>query len=328
MSIQPIVYEPVSGKLNAGYRANSLKPLAPEFGGTGSTTGVVKTSSTTYSVTVTATANTTLTVPTSGTLATTADVASLIASSASSSQTKQNVTVANALTLRQGSNAAVTNTGTTNIQKFTNGNIEHYVVEFHWQSGGASVDPTLGAFLDFSIRIASTVNDTFYFNASSFVVAAGYYSPEQLCTAVQNGLIGAGLAGATATYSYTTNKFTVAAPTTFTLPFATNTSRSIGATLAFTTDQATALSHVSDSTVIYIKPNTNLNMVSVNIHFFSGITMTYPAASSGNPFPQLTAFGSTNGTTGPQLALYGPNATGWVLADAGNMSFSFTMFRL
>lgn len=68
MSLQSIAYEPVSGKINVGYRHNSLKPLSAEFGGTGSNTGVVKTSSTTYSVTMTPTANTSLTLPTSGTL--------------------------------------------------------------------------------------------------------------------------------------------------------------------------------------------------------------------------------------------------------------------
>lgn len=68
MSLSRLAYEPVSGKLNAGYRLNSLKPIDAIFGGTGSNTGSVKTSNTTYSVTVTATANTTLTAPTSGTL--------------------------------------------------------------------------------------------------------------------------------------------------------------------------------------------------------------------------------------------------------------------
>lgn len=68
MSVRQLTYEPVSGKLNAGYGLNSLKPIDPIFGGTGSNTGSVKTSNTTYSVTVTATANTTLTAPTSGTL--------------------------------------------------------------------------------------------------------------------------------------------------------------------------------------------------------------------------------------------------------------------
>lgn len=62
------MYEPVSGKLATGYQLNSLKPLEAAFGGTGANTGCVKTSNTTYSVVVTATANTTLTAPTTGTL--------------------------------------------------------------------------------------------------------------------------------------------------------------------------------------------------------------------------------------------------------------------
>lgn len=90
MSLQPIVYEPVSGKLNAGYRANSLKPLAPEFGGTGSTTGVVKTNITSYTATMTLTGNTALTLPTSGTVLTTSNVVNTtltVINSANSSDT-------------------------------------------------------------------------------------------------------------------------------------------------------------------------------------------------------------------------------------------------
>lgn len=317
MSVQRISYEPASGKLDAGYRHDSKKPIPIAFGGTGansfSSAGLVASGNTSYAVTLTPTANTTLTLPTTGTLATLTDVPS--------AQTKKTITN-NPVIIDTGV-VTVALTGTVN--QITNGNIEMYTADLAWASGGASLDTTQygGVRISFNITISSS-NNTFYYNGSSFTITAQRYSSTSLATALQNGLIAAGITGATVSYSQSTNKFTISALVAFSLPFASNTTNSIGSIIGFNTDHTSATSHVSDSAVYYIPTFSSSDVHPGTILSFTGITFTYPAAGTGKESTQLTCYYSPTANT---LTLYGPATQGFLFAASGTIKVAWTIFR-
>lgn len=313
MSLQLKAYEPVSEKLNAGYRHNSLKPLPVEFGGSGSNTGAVLTNSTTYTATMTLTANTAVTLPTSGTLVTTADLPS--------SQTKK--TLSNAPVILDTSTTVVTTTGTVN--QYVNSNIESYTLDLAWASGGASLDTTQYGGIRISLNITiSSSNNTFYYNSSSFTITAQRYSATSLATAIQTGLTNDGVTGASVSYSTTTNKFTISSTSAISLPFASNTTNSIGSILGITTDHAAATSHLSDSAVVYLTTASNTDLHPGVIIGFTGITFTVPAAGTGKDSTQLGCSYSIQNNT---ITIYGPNSQGFAFAASGTIKLAFTVFR-